>query len=203
MEDNNFEDWIWQGDEWIVSYLSTRRHLRGPSTVHLFSIAHAIELYLKGYITKKYNLDKAIKKKHNLFSMYKEVQVDLNLFPEITQNEFDSFSLESNRHDDISLVAWKRAAEIEPYLILFKYIVDFKYNYKHFRTPIEKIRYSTKYPELKFTELFFKIREYLKLDWIGLKDIDLLKIELDSITTNPNKDNEWKILFLKESIYGK
>jgi hypothetical protein len=205
MENTNFEDWIYHGDDWVVSYLSVpKMKVRGPGSPQYFAIGHAFECYLKAFIAKKYGSDKVISRSHKLFEIYEELQAELTILPKVYRSEFNNYSISRERIEKMSSNEWKRYVEIDYILYMLEFTPDSKYPFQYFKSKKADPDFlmCRSYPDFRIARLLHQIRTYLQ--FYSVEGCDILRIALDYKYFNDTQDdpNKNRIKFLEICIFG-
>lgn len=177
MDEHKHCSWIVLGDEWIISYLLNYEPTTFK-TVSNFSIAHALECYLKAAFEYKFGIDEVKKERHDLYSILNKLQNNDNSFLpflKIDKQLYDLYSIESDSNYNLDIKLQKEIILNDYIFFPLKYITDLKYH--RFIKAKGPKSYGVIFPENRFTPIFNAIRLYVGFEQSG--KIDFLKFAIE------------------------
>jgi hypothetical protein len=159
---HDWDDFLWSADEWIVNYSLPVMRL---TSVKLFSIGHAFELYLKACNSKiTGDIERAIKFGHELPRIWKDCKErDRTFLPDY---ELRDTVLARNLldHKDYSKLSKDDAIHFlhnQELYVVVKYLADLKY----LGAPLKRIKgayaLALFFPNPLWADLFKALRAYL------------------------------------------
>lgn len=192
MGSNNYTKWIEFGDNWLTVYLSETFDRMPTPLIQQFALAHAMELYFKACISKKYGDKKALSYNHKCFNMYCKLKIDKNFLPDlnISRSIYDRYSISCRKIDKAYL---KEVLPVQEYLFLWKYSVNLKYPV--FQKMDGEKSYPYVYPDYYKGAFFFGIRQYLRYDQD--KNQDILESAYTKWSQIPDRLNQDRAEFLR------
>ena len=122
-----WHSFLWTADEWLVNYFCVPS---GLGSVTLFSIGHALELYLKAAYSKKIgNVDAAVRKGHNLKSIWDSCKThDSDFMPEYEiRDSVFAANLFSTPGPKLSLDDQRHFLLHQEFYLVMKLLPDLKY----------------------------------------------------------------------------
>ncbi len=149
-------------DEWIVNYSLPYSHL---TSVKLFSVGHAFELYLKAANTKlSGDIDHAVNFGHHIPKLWADCKrFDPKFLPEfdLRQSVLDLNLLQDFDHSKLKEANFRHYMENQEIYIVAKYLADLKY----LGAPLKNVKgafaFGVIYPNPIWTKLFRSFRKYL------------------------------------------
>ncbi len=192
-------DWhcfLWTADEWIVSYSLPPQSLM---SVKLFSIGHALELYLKACYTKQTgDINKAISFGHDVPGIWAACKAeDSNFLPDhelrepiLQRNILDGKDLESLPRPDLM-----HSVKNREFYLVSKHLADLKYLGAPLKTHKGPYAFGLSPCNPLWATLFHDLRCYLKYpephEFDLLRDVQT-KEQLPALT----------VLFLNQILCG-
>ena len=160
---HEWDSFLPAADEWIINYSLICPE--GLISVKLFSIGHALELYLKAANTKiDGDINKAINFRHDLPGLlYDCKKKDPAFLPgyELRQSVLDQDLLQGEVYSNLDKDDRKHFLENQELYVVTKYLADLKY----YGAPLKKVKgasFLAMTPlNLQWAELFKELRAYL------------------------------------------
>lgn len=159
-----WHSFLWAADQWLINYSLSPS---GLSAVTLFSVGHALELYLKACNAKMTgNIDRAVKFGHKVDDIWLDCQAqDSNFLPhrELRPSILALDLLDGNDLGQLAGEDLLHLAKNQEFYIVCKYLADLKYDgapLKQHTGPYSFV-FITRNPY--WASLFQDIRSYLEL----------------------------------------
>ena len=170
---HEWDSFLPAADEWIINYSLICPE--GLISVKLFSIGHALELYLKAAYTKiTGNIDQAIGLRHDLPKIWKDCQKEDPAFLpgyELRQSVLDQDLLHGEVYSNLDKDDRKHFSQNRELYVVAKYLADLKY----LGAPLKNVKgafaLAIVFPNPKWVELFKELRAYLGHPEEGKLDI--------------------------------
>jgi hypothetical protein len=172
------------GDEWLISYAIPPMH---SVSVKLFTIGHALELYLKAVIAKRTgSVDGLVLYGHNIKKMWDECKgIDPNFMHdyEIRDSMIDALSRRTdtplNPSDELDL-----AMNGDLYLV-FCGLADWKYFGTVHKSPRMPRNLATAFPNVYWIHFFKALRSYL--GHASAREHDEIRAQIDLFRRLPDE----------------
>lgn len=160
-----WDSFVIAADEWIIAYSLPPANL---TSVKLFSIGHAVELYLKAAYTKMTgNIKEAIGFGHKIVKIWDDCKKqDPNFLPsyELRHSILKADIFQANLHEQLAKEDFKHYLENQELYIIAKILPDLKY----LGAPLKNIKgawaFGYVFPNPYWIEFFKEIRSYLGYD---------------------------------------
>jgi hypothetical protein len=193
---HDWDDFLWSADEWIVNYSLPVMRL---TSVKLFSIGHALELYLKAGNTKiTGDIERAIKFGHELPLIWKDCKEnDPTFLPdyELRETVLAHNLLDQNGYSKLSKDDAIHFLQNQELYVVVKYLADLKY----LGAPLKRIKgayaLAVVFPNPMWADLFRAFRVYLGHPEAG--KLDMLQEHISD-----SQLPQFSVQFLRQIIGG-
>ncbi len=165
-----------QGDEWLIAYACIPPFAVGAS---LFSVGHAVELYLKAVYVAKFGTEaEATKFGHRIWNLWDKCRSrDSNFMSayQLRESVLEVDLLDGNAMKSIPWEDQKHIMQYSNLYLVFKHLPDLKYfglSWKTRQPKPSSIAYV--FPDPRWIEFFRELRLYLgyplpdRTDWISM-----------------------------------
>ena len=193
---HDWDSFLWAADQWVINYSLPGRHL---VAVKLFSVGHALELYLKAANTKiTGDIERAIKFRHDVAKIWADCKAqDPGFLPEYELREsvlsrelFDYSDYSQLGKDDLI-----HFMENQEFYVVAKYLPDLKY----IGAPLKRVaRFRAlvmMFPNFWWADLFRNLRIYLGHHGEG--NLDVIRQHIEEECLPPAS-----VEFLKKVLSG-
>jgi hypothetical protein len=195
---HEWNSFVWAADEWVVNCSLPSGNLILVS-VQLFSVGHALELYLKACYTKLTgDIDSAIRFGHNVSEIWFECKArDNNFLPrhELRRSILDCEFLNMTDAERLPREDLLHFIENQEFYVTCKYLADLKY----IGAPLKKIKGAYALGSVshnpKWAVLFHDLRSYL--GYPREDRTDIIRHNIDTGDLPPVS-----VQFLKRVLYG-
>ena len=169
----SFQSW---GDQWLINYSLP---LIWIADVKLFSVGHALELYLKAVRTKLTgDIDKSIGFGHRIKGLWQDCKTyDPQFLPmyELRNSVLDTNILEGGLDKKLSQDDFFHFLRFQELYMAARHLADLKYLGTKLKTA-NRVCYGTAFPNPMWSQLFSELRRYLGPP----SGLDLIEFVIDS-----------------------